>query len=360
MVQASLKTGSNPEGNSLLQRSMTDERRLWDIMLGHFSHHMLLVAHNLKLFSLLAERPRSLTDVAATLQLEHRPTQALLMAIAAMGFIQLEDGNYSLTQFAQDYLLEDSPTYFGHFLDMVSINHQVETYESLRKAVLTNTSQVYANGDLFASHQEQAALARAFTVAMHGHSMGTALGWTEMIDLSQHRVMLDVAGGSGAHSIAATTKWSNLSAIVAELPPVCEVANEYIARYGLQERIATHAFDMWHDPFPSADLHFYADVYHDWTPEQGAFLTRKSFENLQPGGRIILHEMLLNDSKTGPMQVANYNTAMLLWTAGQQYSETELVTLLKDAGFLEVEIIPSKSYWSLVTGLKPLKLDRSI
>jgi hypothetical protein len=25
--------------------------------------------------------------------------------------------------------------------------------------------------------------------------------------------------------------------------------------------------DMWKDSFTQADLHFYSQVYHDWTPE---------------------------------------------------------------------------------------------
>jgi hypothetical protein len=48
-----------------------------------------------------------------------------------------------------------------------------------------------------------------------------------------------------------------------DLPPVCDVATDFIERAGLQRRITTRAIDMWNDPFPAADLHFYADIYHD-------------------------------------------------------------------------------------------------
>jgi O-methyltransferase domain/Dimerisation domain len=337
-----------------LQRAKSSEKsgesRLWDIVLGHFSYHMLLVAHNLGLFSLLAQ-PQTLEEIATAFKLAPRSVQALLTSCGAMDLIQVDRGIYSLTPLAEAYLLEASPTYFGGFLSMVTENHQVNSYPSLQRAIATNSSQVYANGKLFQSHEEQAALARAFTLAMHGHSVGSALAWTQVFDLADHRMLLDVGGGSGAHAIAAAQKWHHLRAIVAELPPVCEVADEFIARCGLQTRITTQPLNMWEDAFPSADVHFYADVYHDWTPEQGEFLTRKSFESLESGGRILLHEMLLNDSKTGPLAAANYNTAMMLWTEGQQYSEAELVGLLRQVGFVEIEVIPT-GYWSLVTGRK--------
>jgi hypothetical protein len=54
------------------------------------------------------------------------------------------------------------------------------------------------------------------------------------------------------------------------------------------------------------------------------------FENLAPGGRIILHEKLLNDAKTGPFAIAAFSIAMLLWTEGEQYSGQELSTMLAE------------------------------
>lgn len=110
---------------------------------------------------------------------------------------------------------------------------------------------------------------------------------------------------------------------------------------------------LWNDPFPVTDVHFYADIYHDWPPEKGRFLTKKSFDSLPSGGRIIIHEMLYNVEKTGPLMAAAYSVAMLLWTEGQQYSGNELSALLAEAGFADIEVQPSFGYWSIVTGRKP-------
>jgi cyclopropane fatty-acyl-phospholipid synthase-like methyltransferase len=335
-----------------IPRPQSDERKLWDVVLGHFSYHMLLVAHNLGLFELLAQQPLTLTAIATQLNLADRATQSLLTSCGSLDLIQVKQDQYALTPLAQDYLLQSSPTYFGGFLSMVSANHQVNSYPSLLKAIQTNQSQVYDSGKLFQSHEEQAALARSFTLAMHGHSMGAAMAWTEKFDLADHQVLLDIGGGSGAHAIVSLMKWPQLNAIVADLPPVCEVADEFTARFNLQNRMKTQPLDMWKDDFPTADVHFYADIYHDWTPAQGEFLTRKSFASLPAGGRILLHEMLLDDQKMSPNVAANYNTAMMLWTEGQQYSRAELVTLLETVGFVEVEVVPI-GYWSLVTGRKP-------
>ena len=170
-----------------------------------------------------------------------------------------------------------------------------------------------------------------FTRGMHSASMGPALAWPDAVDLSDHHLMLDIGGGSGAHAIGAATRWPQLDVTIFDIPPVCEVADEYIAQYALQDRIQTIAGDMWEDAFPEADLHFYSNIYHDWSPDKGRLLTEKSFQSLPPGGRIIIHETLYDDDKTGPFPAAAYSMAMMSWSLdGAQYSGQELSTMLTD------------------------------
>ena len=337
-----------------MHRLRTDDRPLWDVILGLYGYPAVLLAHRLKLFPLLAEQPRTLPEVCAALHVAHRPAATLFSVCASLGLLHVQGGYYALTPVAEDYLLESNPTYFGEELDLTIANASAYSLESLEKAVRTDTAQVYGGGrEMFQSHAEQAELARAFTRAVHSTSMGPALAWPDTLDLSGHRRMLDVGGGSGAHCIGAARRWPTLQAVVFDTPPVCEVAEEFIARDGLQGRITTQVGDMWQDPFPPADLHFYSMIYHDWPPEKCRFLTQKSFESLEPGGRIVIHEMLYNEDKTGPFPVAAFNIMMLLWTEGQQYSGAELAEMLTEAGFRDIEVKPTFGYWSIVSGRKP-------
>lgn len=335
-------------------RPRTDDRPLWDVVLGLYGYPAVLLAHRLKLFPLLAEKPRTLPEVCAALHVARRPAATLLSVCASLGLLQVRDSYYLLTPVSEDYLLESSPTYFGGELDLTIANASVWSLASLERAVRTDTAQVYGGGrEMFQSHAEQAELARAFTRAVHSTSMGPALVWPDTLDLSGHRLMLDVGGGSGAHCIGAARRWPTLQAVVFDALPVCEVAEEFIARDGLQGRIRTQVGDMWQDPFPTADLHFYSMIYHDWPPEKCRLLTQKSFQSLEPGGRIIIHEMLYNEDRTGPFPVAAFNLMMLLWTEGQQYSGAELWAMLTEAGFTGIEVKPTFGYWSIVSGRKP-------
>jgi O-methyltransferase domain len=92
----------------------------------------------------------------------------------------------------------------------------------------------------------------------------------------------------------------------------------------------------------------------EWPPEKCQLLAGKSFESLKPGGRLIVHEMLYDDRKTGPFATAAMNINMLLWyDAGRQYSGRELSAILTEAGFSEIEVMPTFGYYSIVVGRKP-------
>lgn len=290
------------------QLPRVDDRPVWDVVFAVYGYPALLLAHRLKVFALLADGPRTLTDICNSLNIKQRPAEAILTVATALGFLSLqEDGRYSLTAVTEEYLLEKSPNYFGFFWDLMIDNYQICSFSTLEKAILMDSPQVYGGGDIFKSHEEQIELLHRFMRGMHSFSITSAFVWPEVMDFSQHRVMLDVAGGSAAHSIGAALKLPNLKVIFLDFRQVCEVVQEYINQYGLQERIKTQEVNIWSDHWPAADLHFFSDVYHHWMLEKCHFLTAKSFNSLESGGRIVIHEMLYNDHKTGPFASAAYN-----------------------------------------------------
>jgi hypothetical protein len=341
-----------PRPGNGLRKPRTDDRPLWDVFFGVWGYPAVFVAHELKLFELLSKKPLTVDEVAEAKGIQRRPADALLALCASIGLLQLRGNRYSLTTLAKEYMLPSSPTYFGWKFDAWRLIYSVWSPDSLRDAVLSDKPQgVFSDpGGAFASwHAEHAG---RFTRAMHSASIGPAMVWPNKVDLSHNRVMLDVGGGSGAHSIGALTVRPKLRAVVLDQPAICEMAREFAEKYSVADRLSTHAANFFNDPYPDADLHFYGMIFHDWPPERCQFLARKSFESLPTGGRIVIHEMLFNDSRTGPFPVAAFNVDMLIAMPGQQYSKRELSTVLKEAGFRKIEIKPTFGYWSIVTGVK--------
>ncbi len=334
-------------------KTNVDDKILWNIIGGVLGYPAVLVAYELKLFPLLHKEPLALEEICNTLETDARATEALLAVNISLGLITEDSEKYSITPTSECYLLEESPTYMGCLLDLLLANSADLTAESLKKAMKTGKAQVYGGEDIFESHAAQEDQARAFTRAMHSASVGPAMHWPKCIDLSSNKHILDIGGGSGAHAIGAVNQWPHLQGTVFDLPPVCKVANEIINECNLQEQITSHHGDLWNGSLPEADIHFYSQIYHDWPENKCRYLTQKSFDALPSDGRIIIHEMLINDDKSGPMIAAAGCVAMLLWTEGKQYSALELTQMLSNAGFIDIEIKPTYSYWSIVTGRKP-------
>lgn len=337
-----------------IQLPTVDDRSLWDVIFAIYGYPALLLAHRLKIFSTLAKNSCTLSEICNTLNLKPRPVEAILTTATALGFLSLHEERYRLTPVTEVYLLENSPNYFGFFWDMMIDNYQASSIASLEEAILTDKPQVYGGNNLFKTHEEQIELLRRFTAGMHSISITSALVWPTIIDFSRHRIMLDIGGGSGAHSIGAAIKLPNLEqALIMDFPQVCEVAEGYIAQYKMQNRVKVHAANIWQDHWPLADLHFYSNMYHDWMPDKCHFLTAKSFSSLESGGRIVIHEMLYNDDKTGPFAIAAFSMIMMGWTEGKMYSGQELTKMLDEVGFEDIQIYKAFGYHSIVTGVKP-------
>ncbi|AOI50308.1 methyltransferase [Burkholderia oklahomensis] len=329
-----------------------DDIAIYDITLGLFVSPAMLIAHRAGLFRQLDGRPSTLGELCAALGLARRPAEALVNIAVALGFVRRDADRYALTTLGEDLLVERSPTYFGAFFDLMYEASDTFSLKSLETAIRDDAAHPYGSPDVFQSHEQQDELAKRFTRAMESASAVHAPVWPTKLDLSMHRVMLDIGGGSGVHTRGALSAWPALHGILFELPNVCELSRPYFEKSSVRERVALHPGDMLHDPFPDADLHFYSNVFHAWPREEDALLARKSFEALPPGGRIVLHEVLYRDDKSGPLAAAASSLMMISWTEGEQYSSHELSAILTDAGFSSIETIPSSGYYSLVTGVK--------
>ena len=278
-------------------------------------------AHKLQLFKLFEIEPLSAAEAANRLDIPSRPMEILLTTLAAHRFLSKSGGRFALEALARSYLLESSPTYLGGMLDFAVATHSMCTVENLETCARSDRSLAYGRGEMFQEHAEQIARARVFTQAMHSQSIAPAIAWPKQLDLSNHNMMLDIAGGSGAHAIGALQNWPHLKATVYKMSPVSGFVSEYAEKYNLSDRLGSVTGDMWKDPFAPADLHFYSQVFHDWTPEQCRFLTEKSFAALPSGGRLIVHELLLDSDKAGPLVPSLMAMVMLLWTEGRQTPE---------------------------------------
>ncbi len=328
-----------------------DDRLIRSIINQSVVSQTILVAHDLGLFEIIGSK-KKIAVISEELNIPVRSTNAIILICVSSGLILKDDNFCSLTDYAKEYFLKESPYYFGDVLDLIIQQNEVRSLSSIKNAILQGKPQIYDGCDLFETNSKNHELLNSFIKAMHGKSIGPAQAWVKVTPLSKYKKLLDIGGGAGTHTILACMTWQKLTGIIFDMPPVCEISKKYIQKYNMEARMCVYGGDMWKDNYPEADIHLYSDILHDWDKEHCNYLINKSFSSLPRNGKLIIHEMLFNDDKIGPKNVAAYNMNMLLWTQGQQFSQKEIQSMLVHSGFSNIEITPTFGDWCIVTGEK--------
>ena len=328
-----------------------EDRPIWDLWLSQYRLPVVLAADQLGLFEFLRDRPATIDEICQNLKLLRRSADALTAALSSTGFLVQHGEQFQLTPLTRTYLLSDSEFYWVPMLGAAGFG-QLTTevlLNNLRTENLGDDDRVTRRWERGEMTAEDAA---GSNQRMHSHSFPSALGLARSHDFSETRRLLDVAGGSGGYAIALALEHPHLHCTVADLPAVANDAHTYIQRYACADRVDTLSFNMFDDVWPTSyDAVLMTNVLHDWDPKRRADLVASSFEALPPGGKLFIHEILLNDAQDGPIAAAMFST-MMLGTRGKQLSFAELQELLTDKGFARVEVQPTYGYYSLVIGSK--------
>jgi acetylserotonin O-methyltransferase len=214
-------------------------------------------------------------------------------------------------------------------------------------------SQVFqTEGAIFDHFFRSPEATQTFLHGMHGLGVLSSPKVVDALSLSQFRQMVDLGGGTGHLAIAACERYSELRAVVFDLPQVIETAKKYAARSSAATRIGVLSGDFFNDDLPEADLFAMGRILHDWSDEKINKLLAKIYRRLPTGGGLLLAEKLLREDKTGPVSAQLQSLNMLVCTEGKERSLSEYRHLLEAAGFANVQGFTTGSPVDAVLALK--------
>jgi len=336
-----------------LMAHLPDHGPLHDLVFLRLAYPTIMLAHEFGLFQLLNDSEATLEEVGARLALRPRAAEALVAVSAALGMVRhVAQGRFALSDSGKAFLLPSSPYFFMPLMKLPERwleNHQ---RDYLRNAFRQGDEPTTPWAVII--EQLPAEEIQGFIALQHAMILPTALALAKNPVFADVRNLLDVGGGSAALSLGIAANHPKIRCTVMELAPIARIAQRNIDSYALEDRVTIHIGDMFNDPWPAGhDGILFGNIFHDWDVESCAKLARRAFDALEPGGRVLLHEVPLNENKDGALFAACYSVAMLIHEKGKQYTLAELRTILGEAGFIDFRCEPTAAHYQLISARKP-------
>lgn len=335
-----------------------DPTPLFDWYRGSYASELLTaaVAH-LHVFGHFGEGPITFDELRRQLGLAERPAVVLIAVLRSFGLLT-EDGpgKLNLSELAREHLLPNSPFdisgYFGLTADSPGVLAMVERLRTNRPATAKDEGTAFIYREGLESAMEKQAAARRLTLALAGRARNVAPLLAERVDLSKARVLLDVGGGTGLYAYAFLRRFPQLRAVVWDRPEVLKVAREMASAHGVAERVEFRSGDMFADPVPEAEVMLLSNVLHDWDIPECKMLIGRCAERLPKGGRLLIHDVFLNDALDGPLPIALYSAAVFCVTEGRAYTAAEYRAWLHEAHLTPSVVLPTLVHCGVLASVK--------
>ncbi len=339
----------------------TDPTRIFEHFRGNLGTELLTVAiTDFQMFERLRNGPKSPDDLREELQLDERPFVVLLTAMRAMGLIDTNvQGELLLSPVATEHLIPGGDFFMGEYVglaaDSPGVRAMADRLRNNRPAQAKSDDQgaafIFREG--LESAMEHEASARRLTLALSGRAKNVAPYLAANANLEQAKCLLDVGGGTGIYSVACLQRFPQLRAIVWDRPEVLKVAHEFAQEYGVSERLECRAGDMFADPVPTGcDVILLSNILHDWDVPDCQKLVNRCAAALPHGGRLLIHDVFLNDALDGPLPIAYYSATLFTITEGRAYSAAEYGSWLAKAGLKPQAILPTFIHCGILGGVK--------
>jgi predicted O-methyltransferase YrrM len=309
----------------------------------------LLAAAELGVFAVLADGSKSTAAIADALETDPRATELLLNALVALGVLEKDGDAFGLPQALVPLLSgSDDESVLPMIRHHATCAHRWNTLAE----VVRSGAPVH---DETSSPRTEAEL-RAFISAMHVVGRDAATDVVAVIRPERFRRALDVGGGSGTYTLAMLRAAPDLRVTLFDLPRVVGMARERLRQEGVLDRVEIVDGDFYVDSLPPGhDLVLLSAIIH----QNGSSQNRSLFENclraLEPGGHLVIRDIVMDATHTRPPRGALFAINMLVATAGGgTYDFHQIRHDLESAGFVDVELLQAGTWMDgLVSAARP-------
>lgn len=301
------------------------------------------VAIDIQLFEILSEKGLRLDEITEKLDTKKGVTEALLNVLETIELVTHENGVYSLTHLAEEYLTQKSGAAQLH--EVKQFNGSPGPFDFLAQGLKGEVPPF--DGKMWESKEAALAMEQGTKSGSVQRVVSFVKGLAEFSSCTK---MCDFAGNIGYYSYALLQENQNLCSHVYDLPGVCQIAQELKKGEESFERVTYHDFDIAKgDSFGEGyDLFFSSHFLYEISVN-GSFVEflKKVNLSMKPGGIFISNHMCdkpIDKENAVTLSLVELRTRLMGYPTHQLPEET-LKKALSEAGFGDFQVQqPNSSY----------------
>jgi hypothetical protein len=322
---------------------------LVQLLFGKYISMAIAVVAKLRVADLLADGPKSLTDLATRTETHAPSLYRILRTLAATGtFAEQADGRFALTPMGE-YLrtgvngsLRGMADFFGAEWSWRACGHMLETVQTGRTAF----DSVFGESafDYLGKHPDQSAV---FNEGMTGFTSNIAPAVAEAYNFAAFKSVVDVGGGHGVLLNTILQGYPGTNGIVFDSPHVVVGAEDAIRKAGLVGRCRAVGGDFFESVPAGGDAYLMKHIIHDWPDDRATTILRNCRKGVNPGGKLLLVELVIAPGDAADLGKL-IDLEMLVIAGGRERTEVEYQQLLAGAGWRLTRVLPTNSATQII------------
>ena len=293
----------------------------------------VMAGASLGVFRALAEEPADAGALAERLGLDATGAEALLEALAAVGYVRQRAGIFHNAKHVERFLLPGS----GRSVEAWVGGYTYDVWDAF-----SQLERVLKDGrplGLYDRPADDPMWERHFT-GLRDLARFTAEAVARTIGARSPRRLLDIGGGHGAFSIAMCRRHPELQATIVELEPAARVGRRIVAEEKLDDRIRFETGDAFSlELGVGYDVVTAHSILHNLDRDAGVELLRRARAALRDGGKLAVLELERPEpGETGTRIATLAALLFFLLSHTRTYTAGELRALFVDAGFARAAV----------------------
>ncbi|MFJ3973833.1 methyltransferase [Streptomyces sp. NPDC090021] len=310
---------------------------LYRLAFGFMPAQMIHVAARLRIPDLLAEGPRTATELAKLTGSDARALHRVLRGLVAFDVLaEPEAGTFELTLSGR-LLRSDVPNSVRPMLMPYFDEGIWGAWGALSATVRTGgpALEQVRGVSLFDYLAQQPAVSSEFNEAMALSARLEAPAVALAHDFARYRTAVDLGGGNGTLMANLLAAHPQLRGTLFDTPTGLAEAPSVLAAHGVADRCEIAVGDFFASVPDGADVYLLKSVLHDWDDEQCIRILRNCRGAVPADGRLLVVEVVMPERMTAQTDhfsvISDIN--LLATTSGRERTAEEFRRILTAGGF---------------------------